>query len=123
MDIVNILDNNWRKIMTELYEFEIDGTDQTVVIEVATLDGEYEGEVEASRASDVIRKATKSLQEVLNPIEPLAQAVVAKVQSMGSKPDEVTIQFGVKISATAGALITSSTLDANFQIKLKWKFE
>ena len=50
----------------------------------------------------------------------MTRSVVEKLRSIGNRPDEIEISFGVKLSTTAGAVIASATAEANFDVTMRW---
>ena len=42
---------------------------------------------------------------------------------MARKPDEVEIEFGVKLNAEAGALIARTGTEGHFQVTVRWSKE
>ena len=67
--------------------------------------------------------------EVTTPVEALmaAPAAVEPVPSaqesvpLPEPPDEVAVEFGVKMSVETGAVITKASGEGNFKINLSWK--
>jgi hypothetical protein len=43
-----------------------------------------------------------------------------QLQDLASKPDELGVEFGIKFTAEAGALIAKTALEGNIKISLKW---
>lgn len=60
-----------------------------------------DGPVKAGRTADVIRDLPRTLEEALAPVGNAAQAVLTQLREAG--PDEVEVEFGVDLSAGAGA--------------------
>jgi hypothetical protein len=105
-----------RRTMKHLVEFPLeDGS--SVVIEVD--EPETGGTVRASR-SDTLAKAKETLEDALDKVLPVTKSVVEKLRSIGNKPDEIEVAFGVKLTTTAGAIIASATAEANFDVTLRW---
>jgi hypothetical protein len=94
----------------------------SVVVEVDEPEPEM-GEIKAGRPSAVAAKATQTLEDSLDMVKPAAEALVDKLRSLAYAPDEVGIEFGIKLSAEAGAFIASASTEANFSVKLTWKRE
>jgi hypothetical protein len=46
--------------------------------------------------------------------------VVERLRSAGNRPDQIEVAFGVKLTTTAGAVITSAAAEANFNVTLRW---
>ncbi|MGP4000175.1 CU044_2847 family protein [Streptomyces sp. 8N706] len=64
--------------------------------------------------------ATETLQAALGRIRPAIEAVVGQVRGLGSPPDKVSVQFGIKITAEAGAVIAKASTEANFTVSAEW---
>jgi hypothetical protein len=82
------------------------------------MDEDVAGVVRASRAGEVVGRAARSIESALDSVAPAAEAVLTKVR--GARPSEVTVEFGLKLSAEAGAVITRSAGECNFRVVLKW---
>jgi predicted RNase H-like HicB family nuclease len=102
--------------MKHLVEFPLE-EGGSIVVEVDEL--ETGGTVRAGRG-DTIEKAKETLEEALNKVVPVTKSVVEKLRSVGSKPDEIEITFGVKLSTVAGAVIASATAEANLGVTVRW---
>jgi Trypsin-co-occurring domain 1 len=102
--------------MKHLVEFPLEDGG-SIVIEVD--EPENEGTVRAARG-EVIAKAKETLEEALNDVLPVTKSIVEKLRSVGNKPDEIEIGFGVKLSTVAGAVIASASAEANFDVTLHW---
>ena len=77
------------------------------------------GTIRAGR-DETIEKAKETFEEALNRVLPAAKSVVEKLQSMGSRPDEIEVNFGINLSTQAGAFIASATAQANFGVTVRW---
>ncbi|HNK32254.1 MAG TPA: CU044_2847 family protein [Plasticicumulans sp.] len=73
-----------------------------------------------SRAPDP-GELPRSVQEALARLQPLADAVLDTLSGLTARPDQVEVQFGIKLSAAAGAVIAKAGSEANFAVKLNWK--
>lgn len=108
--------------MKRLVEYRIgpEGT-QTVVVEV---DEPIEGAGE-ERAGVLSWKSPKAVSEDLEAsfdrITPAADLLMAKLRGLAERPDEATIEFGVKLTAAAGAVLASAGVEANFNVTLTWR--
>jgi Trypsin-co-occurring domain 1 len=92
---------------------------QTVVVEV---EGDAPpGTVRAARPGEVAELAEKTFEAALGPVRAAADALVAQLRDLGERPDEVKAGFGVKLNAQAGAIIASTSGEANFTVTLTWK--
>ena len=103
--------------MKRLVEFPLeDGT--TIIVEVD--EPETEGVVRAGRADEIVKKVQYTFEEALNRVKPAAETIIAKLRDLSSAPDQVEVEFGLKLSAEAGAFFASASAEANFVITLSW---
>ncbi|MEJ5241755.1 MAG: CU044_2847 family protein [Anaerolineales bacterium] len=103
--------------MKQLIEFPLeDGTSILVETEVA----EGSGMVRVSREG-VPEKARQTFEAALEKIRPAAQVIIQKLRALHDAPDEITVEFGLKMSAEAGAIVAAGGLEANYKVTLKWK--
>lgn len=91
-----------------------------VLIEVE--ETEYErGRTPVSRKPGMPEEATKDFEKALNDIRPVADTIVQKLKDLSSKPDNIGVEFGIKMNAQAGAFIAATGIEANFKVTLSWK--
>src|SRR6266496_5622281 len=103
--------------MSELMSFPIDA-DNAVLVEVDINESEI-GPV--SRAGDLIKSATTSFDGALAHVRTAASVALAKFRDMEIRPDEVQVEFGVKLNAQAGAVIAKTGVDGHLKVKLTWR--
>jgi hypothetical protein len=76
--------------------------------------------VRGIRPSDAAEKAQVLFEEALEKIKPAAGAIVSKLRDLTEPPQQVGLEFGIKLSAAAGAFIASAGSEANFKVTLSW---
>lgn len=106
--------------MKRLVEFPLENGG-TVLVEVA--EPEQGGLVPASRGRDVVVKAQQTLQQALGKLQPTAEAIISQLKGLSEQPSEIEVEFGLKLSAEAGAVLAAAGAEANYNIKLVWKNE
>jgi hypothetical protein len=109
--------------MRRLVEFPSDGG-EPVLVEVE--DGGLAGETRRGLStSAVVERAQTSFGEALDKARPMASGLVAKLRAMGDAaggpPDEVQVQFGIVLSAEAGAVLAAASAGANYTVTMTWK--
>ncbi|MEV8440582.1 CU044_2847 family protein [Actinosynnema sp. NPDC051121] len=102
--------------MPELISFALPD-DDAVLVEVEA-DGPEISPV--SRSGDVIRSAATSLDDALRHVRKAASTALANFREMDVRPDEVQVEFGVKLTAQAGAVIAKTGVEGHLKIKLTW---
>jgi len=90
-----------------------------ILIEVEETELE-KGRVPVANTSGVPQKAKKEFEKALDEIRPVADAIVQKLKDLSSKPDNIGIEFGIKMNAQAGALIAATSVESNFKITISW---
>ena len=106
--------------MGRLRSFSLqNGTD--VLIEVDDLAGPTV--TRGLTVADTIEKVGGSFETALDRLRPAVALVVDKFRTLPNGPGEVTVEFGVKFAAEAGAFIASASSEAQFKIKMVWKRE
>jgi hypothetical protein len=101
-----------------LIEFPLqDGGSMLVELDEPTPEG---GVVKAARPGEIAEKAKETFEDALDKIKPAAQSIIAKLRSLHDEPDEIGVEFGIKLSAAAGAFIASAGVEANYKVTLKW---
>jgi hypothetical protein len=86
---------------------------------VAVTDDEP-GVERAARVDDVVVKASQSLESALGPIRVLADAALARLGELARQPEQVEVEFGVRLNAEAGAVIARTQAEGHLQVKLTW---
>jgi hypothetical protein len=81
---------------------------------------EPEGMVRVAREGE-IAAASQTFEEATERIRPVAASLIAKMRNISDPPDEVRIEFGLNMSAKAGAFIAEVGTEANFKVSLSWK--
>ncbi len=107
--------------MKQLIEFPLeDGGTILVQVDEPAPEG---GVVKASRAGDVLKKASQTFEAALDKIKPAAGAIIAKLRGLADPPDEIEVEFGLTLNAEAGAFVAVAGAEANYTVKLTWKRE
>ena len=66
-----------------------------------------------------LERAAVSLESALEPIAAAARVTLAKLRE--ANPDEVVVEFGLKLTAEVGAVITKATGECNLKVTLRWE--
>ncbi|GER85418.1 MAG: hypothetical protein IMW90_04255 [Thermogemmatispora sp.] len=105
--------------MKKLVAFPLEDGGQ-VVIEVEEPEPEGGERVPVSRRLTRPEQASETLEKALQKVLPAIKAVAEKLHHLDLKPDEVEIAFGIKLSASLGAILATAGSEANFDITLHW---
>ncbi|HYJ67325.1 MAG TPA: CU044_2847 family protein [Nocardioidaceae bacterium] len=104
--------------MSELVRFESD-QGGVVLVEVAE---PVAGTVTrgGGRSAAVISDAGEGLEQVLGKLGPVIQGVVTKLRESADWPEQVEVEFAVKISADSNVIIARAGGEANFRVLMRW---
>ncbi len=76
-----------------------------------------------SGGKKTVEKANQSFEAALDKVKPTANAVISKLRDLYDPPDEISVEFGLKLSAKAGAVLAAASVEANYKVTLKWQKE
>ena len=68
-------------------------------------------------------KAQETFEAALDKIRPAAQTIIQKLRALHDPPDQIQVEFGLKLNAQAGAFIAAASTEANYKVTLTWKRE
>jgi Trypsin-co-occurring domain 1 len=86
---------------------------------VVEMDHPEAGVVKAGRVGQVVGKAAQSLEAALESVTPAAQSILAKLRP--ARPQEISVEFGLMLTAGAGAVITKATSGCHLKVTLRWE--
>jgi len=107
--------------MKRLIEFPLENGN-SILVEVDEPEPEG-GVVKAARPGEIAAKATQTFEAALEKVKPAAAAIISKLRDLADPPDEMEVEFGLKLSADAGAFLASAGAEANYTVTLTWKRE
>ena len=76
----------------------------------------------SARPGEMVSSATETFEQALSGVGPAAQAIIARLRA-AADPSEVTIEFGIKVSADTGVIVARTGGEANFRVALTWTKE
>lgn len=100
--------------MSELLRFETESG--FVVVEVDAADPGFDRVAHAGVIAEARRRFETSLQDVRD----AAGAALRVFRDGPLRPDGVEIEFGVRLTAEAGAVIAKTAMEGHFVVKLTW---
>jgi len=93
-------------------------TGETVGVEVDEPD--VDGVVRAGRPDEIAETASKTFESALADLRPATDHLVTQLRQIAQKPDQIQIEFGIKLTAAAGAVFAKAGGEANFKVTLTW---
>ncbi|MFN6568241.1 CU044_2847 family protein [Dendronalium sp. ChiSLP03b] len=105
---------------SKLVEFSLeDGTTAFVEIEGDEEDISTRG----LRKSPFVERSGQSFRSAISAIKPIAGSIIREIRSLEDTPDKVSVEFGVRMNAVAGLVISPADSVSHFRITLTWEKE
>jgi hypothetical protein len=104
--------------MKDLIKFPLE-SGGFVFVEMESGEAERGGLVKAGRG--LPDEAAQSFEAAINGLSPIASSIVSKLINISHPPDEAAVEFGLKLRADSGFIITNAGAEANFKINLMWR--
>ncbi len=101
---------------TSLVRIKLDDNIDAVFETVLDSDGSEEL---VDRGEDDIPEAVERLDSLAKKIQPVAQTLFSALKELNT-PDEINLEFGIKLGGKAGIVFASAETECNFKIGLKW---
>jgi len=108
--------------MKRYIEFSLGAADAdggTILVEVDAPDTGG-GTVRAGLDRSVPERAQLTFDEALRTIRPAAESIIQRLRTLSDPPDQVGVEFGIKLSGSACAIIASARAQANYKVTLGW---
>ncbi|CAL9602722.1 CU044_2847 family protein [Streptomyces sp. enrichment culture] len=72
------------------------------------------------RPADEVAGAADTLRSAVDRVRPAASDIVESLRSMPRRPDRITLEFGVKVTAEAGVVVARTAAEAHFTVGVEW---
>jgi hypothetical protein len=69
----------------------------------------------------VAERTDKTFEEATATVVPAARGLLSRLRATDDPADEISIEFGVQLSAQTGAFIASAAVEANFNVSMTWR--
>ncbi|MGV9386817.1 CU044_2847 family protein [Nonomuraea sp. NPDC003707] len=109
----------WEIAMAYYVRMPVEGSAEAVLIEVSA-NGEGDELVRAAQPGAVIDRVGESVQAAVAKLRPAVAAVTEQLTKMPTRPDHITVEFGIKFTAELGAVIANAGSEASFGITMTW---
>jgi Trypsin-co-occurring domain 1 len=98
-----------------LVEFPV-GSGQALLVEV---DDPSTGNQPVARG--IAERAQETFETAIAQVRPGIEALMAQLSDVSSKLESVSLEFGIKFTAGADALIAKTSVEGNVKVTLTWK--
>jgi hypothetical protein len=76
--------------------------------------------VRAGYARELTADIAESFEGALERVRRAAAVVFDRMRSIEHQPDEVSVEFAIKLGAEAGVVIAKSAVEANLTVRVRW---
>jgi hypothetical protein len=105
--------------MGQLVEFPLeDGSSVLVEVNAAAVGPVTRGLGDRHRLP---QQAQQTFEQSVARVQPAAQALISRLRALADAPEEIGVEFGLELSAEAGAFIAAASSTANFKVTLTWR--
>jgi hypothetical protein len=104
--------------MARLIDFKLDS--QTTILVEAAEDGTPKGMQHVSVGGATAEKAKEAFDTALAGIKPIARSIMAQLQDAAAEAKEIQVEFGIKLTATAGVVLAKASTEGHCKIAIKW---
>ena len=69
---------------------------------------------------DLAARSSAALDSAMTAIRQMAERVTSATGDLARRPDEIEVEFGLKLDAAGGALLARAGVEAHLTVTLKW---
>jgi hypothetical protein len=66
-------------------------------------------------------RTNQTFEEATATVVPAASGLLSRLRAAHDPAEEISIEFGVQLSAQTGAFIASAAVEANFRVSMTWR--
>ncbi|WP_225829105.1 CU044_2847 family protein [Streptomyces naphthomycinicus] len=90
---------------------------QIVLLEVA---GEGPAGVQRVARGGGVARTAETLQQALARVRPALGALVTEARTLARPPESLSVEFGITVSAEAGAVVARGATEGHFTVCMHW---
>jgi hypothetical protein len=106
--------------MGRLIEFDLDATGQTKLLVESDDPTPVQGQMRVSVGGAVAEKASQAFDAVLAGVKPIAETLKRELTHLVTDANEISVEFGIKLTANAGVVLAGTSAEGNCKIAIKW---
>jgi Trypsin-co-occurring domain 1 len=92
-----------------------------LLVRVADVDSGGSVVTRGERMAGPLEKAESTFEAALGTIRVVAQGVLGQLGGLARSPDEVRVEFGLELTAKAGAILAAAGTTAQLKVGLTWR--
>lgn len=105
----------------QLIEFPLKNGKSVWVETELSSKGEYGAEDVSLRSATEV--AARTFEDAMETARNVAESVIGKLTNLSKSPQEINVEFNLKLNSKIGAIVSSAGAEANFKVTLKWRQE
>ncbi len=107
--------------MKHIVEFPMENG-EVLLVEVDDV-GSSGPTMRGGHTGEMIERARLTYEEAVDKIKPAAESILKRIRDIAEPPDVISVEFGIKLNANIGAILASTSAEAQFTLKLTWNRE
>ena len=104
-----------------IVSYPTDDNDEFVYVEVDEIKSQSESGIIMASKDEEITKISTKFSKALTPIKHVTNNVLNQLKELADSPEEVNIEFGLKLNLETGAVIAKVSSECNLKVNIKWK--
>lgn len=104
----------------ELQDGSLLRVETTAPLGAPTPSGDPYEPIGRQRRADAVGEAGDTLRDAVDRVRPAVQDILDSLRSIPRRPDRITLEFGVKVTAEAGVVIARTSAEAHFTVGMEW---
>jgi hypothetical protein len=94
-----------------------------ILVELAPRPGVVQVSLARLSAEELAALSAKALDSAMTTVQHMSERVSATIDGLAGNPDEVEVEFGLKLDVEGQALIAKAGAEAAINVTLTWKRE
>jgi hypothetical protein len=97
--------------------------DITILVEFPDRPGVRAVSLKDLSTEELAEKSAQALDKAMDTVRGMAVRSVKAVKDLTDPPDNIEVEFGIKLDAEAGAMVAKASTEASFNVTLTWQRE
>jgi hypothetical protein len=77
--------------------------------------------VRGLRTQQIVEQADRTFDKALQTVRDVARGVLGQLDGLAVMPEEVTVEFGIELTASTGAILVAAGATAQLKVGLTWR--
>jgi hypothetical protein len=74
----------------------------------------------SGRTTEAVVRGGQTFEQAIERLSPAFAVLFARLRDATERPDEIEIEFGLKLNTEVGAIVARTGAEANFRVVVRW---